>query len=123
MNQIDRETAAELSRFRAALEAASAHSSDEAVEALRDAAAPIMARLRTEYVADGSPYGDENAALFRWVRGRIAAGGTIARRAGARESSSSGRELPPELSSQRTELGTPRVHAASGDLPSEPFRM
>jgi hypothetical protein len=78
MSELDRAMAAALSCFRAALEAASAHPSAEAVAVLRDAAVPIMARLRAEYVADGSPYGDENEGLFRWARGKISAGGHYA---------------------------------------------
>jgi hypothetical protein len=77
MSELDRAMVAALSCFRAALEAASAHPSDEAVAVLRDAAVPIMARLRAEYVADGSPYGDESEGLFRWARGKILAGGTL----------------------------------------------
>jgi hypothetical protein len=56
-----------LQRFRDALRAADECPSEEHVAALREAAAPLMDRLRSESVAAGNPE-DDDAALFRWVR-------------------------------------------------------
>ena len=61
-----------LRRFRAALAAAEAAPSEASVAALRAAALPLMNQLRAAYTAAGSPYGDDPAGLYRWLREDIA---------------------------------------------------
>jgi hypothetical protein len=61
-----------LRRFRAALAAAEAAPSAASVAALRQAALPLKNQLRASYVAAGSPYGDDNDGLYRWIQEIIA---------------------------------------------------
>ena len=56
-----------LRRFRLALAAVDAAPSAASVAALREAASPLMNQLRAAYTATGSPYGDDRAAVFRWL--------------------------------------------------------
>ena len=60
-----------IERFRVALHTVERCPSDEAVAALRVAAAPILDQLRAEYRAAGHTDGDA-AALFRWLRSKLA---------------------------------------------------
>jgi hypothetical protein len=61
-----------LRRFRAALTAAEAAPSEASVAALRQAARPLMNQLRAAYMAAGSPYDDDPAGLYRWLREVVA---------------------------------------------------
>jgi hypothetical protein len=61
---------ASLARFRIAVEAFDSDPTDEAIGALRRAAAPVMIRLRIAYAAAGSPCGRGDDAMFRWIRFR-----------------------------------------------------
>jgi hypothetical protein len=61
-----------LRRFRAALAAAEAAPSEASVAALRQGALPLMVQLRAAYTAAGSPYGDDPADLYCWLREVIA---------------------------------------------------
>jgi hypothetical protein len=60
-----------IERFRVALHTVEHCPSDEAVAALRMAAAPILDQLRAEYRAAGHTDGDATA-LFRWLRAKLA---------------------------------------------------
>jgi hypothetical protein len=60
-----------IERFRVALHNVERSPSDEAVGALRLAAAPILDTLRAEYRAAGYTDGD-GTALFRWLRAKLA---------------------------------------------------
>src|SRR5204863_5976028 len=57
-----------LRRFRVAVAAAEAAPSAASVASLREAALLLNAELRAAYVAAGSPYGDERAGMYRWLR-------------------------------------------------------
>jgi hypothetical protein len=56
-----------LRRFRAALAVADAAPSEETIAVLRQAALPLLDQLRAAYAAAGSPYGDHDGGLFRWL--------------------------------------------------------
>jgi hypothetical protein len=60
-----------IERFRVALHTVEHCPSDEAVAALRMAAAPILDQLRAEYRAAEHTDGDATA-LFRWLRAKLA---------------------------------------------------
>ena len=68
----DQDRDALLGRFRVALHTVERSPSDEAVGALRSAAAPILDTLRAEYRAAGYPDGDDGTALFHWLRAKLA---------------------------------------------------
>ena len=57
-----------LRRFRVAVAAAEAAPSAASVTSLREAALLLNAELREAYVAAGSPYGDDRAGMYRWLR-------------------------------------------------------
>jgi hypothetical protein len=66
-------------QFRVALGAVERRPSDEAIAELRLAAAPILDRLRAEYRAAGHT-DDDGAAMFRWLRAKLAERDSIATR-------------------------------------------
>jgi len=48
--------------------AAEAAPSTATVASLREAALLLNTELRTAYMAAGSPYGDDRAGMYRWLR-------------------------------------------------------
>jgi len=57
-----------LRRFRVALAAAEAAPSAASLASLREAALLLNTELRAAYVAADSPYGDDAASMYRWLR-------------------------------------------------------